>query len=265
MNATIKAPSMDINGLCQHCNEKLLFPDNMTGDVVVCPHCGQQTQLVAHNPNLKKCPDCQQPVSVHAAACPHCGRRLMASSAVPPPPPPPAPAPLPSVSLKPIAPQLHPSLAQCKACGHPFAKDVSKCPSCGSARTTPQARGCAFLAGLLLLMFIVSQALDSTPSGGTVGGSPSAGYPPVNVFVTNHELVIENTSGSALTGLKAYLNGTPPFTYSAPVPAISAGGRVRVPLSSFAKKDGQRFKPADTKATDIWVGGGGYDYGSFRN
>lgn len=112
-------------------------------------------------------------------------------------------------------------------------------------------------------MFIISLVTDSKPTGSADTGG--AGYPPVKVFVTNFELVIENTGGSTLAGLKAYLNGTPPFTYSAEVPAISAGGRVRVPLSSFAKKDGQRFKPADTKATTIWVGGGGYDYGSFRN
>lgn len=255
---------MDVNGLCQHCNEKLLFPDNMTGDVVECPHCGQQTQLVAHIPNLKKCPDCQQPVSVHAAACPHCGSPLLAPTPAPPPllrtslPP-----PLPPPPLTRAVPHLALTLARCNACSHLFAKNVSKCPSCGSARTTPAANGCAILAGLLLLFFIVSYVTSSRPTGG--GAATGAGYPPVNVFVTNSELVIENTSGSTLAGLKAYLNGTPPFTYSAEVPAISAGERVKVPLSSFAKKDGQSFKPTDTKVTTIWVGGGGYDYGGFRN
>jgi hypothetical protein len=25
------------------------------------------------NPNLRPCPDCNQPVSIHASSCPHCG------------------------------------------------------------------------------------------------------------------------------------------------------------------------------------------------
>ena len=91
-------PSNDfVSCPCQHCNGKIEFDakqldvtgtadDAITGQTIVCPHCGRDTILfVPRNVptpakpastlagNLRFCGDCGGTVSVHAETCPHCG------------------------------------------------------------------------------------------------------------------------------------------------------------------------------------------------
>jgi hypothetical protein len=80
-------------------------------------------------------------------------------------------------------------------------------------------------------------------------------------------LEITNAGSGAAAGqeLIVYINGTPPFTYKAVSTVPPLGESVRLPLITFTQKDGTRFNPIATAVTVIWVGGGGYDYRSFKN
>lgn len=85
---------------------------------------------------------------------------------------------------------------------------------------------------------------------------------PPKIRVANNDTIIriENTGTANWSELVVYLNGTPPGGYKVTVKAPSVGSSVSIPLKEFAKKDGTRFLPHQLKVTEIWVGGGGYDF-----
>ena len=88
---------------------------------------------------------------------------------------------------------------------------------------------------------VVSVALSPTTLQITNTGSPEAAGRPVTIF----------------------LNDQPPFTYRGTVTLPPVGESLTVSLNAFTLKDGTRFNPAQTAVTQIWIGGGSYDYRKF--
>lgn len=80
------------------------------------------------------------------------------------------------------------------------------------------------------------------------------------------ELAITNAASTDAVGKEMilYVNGAPPFTYRANTQVPAVGETVRVPLNEFVTKGGDRFNPITQAVTIVWVGGGGYDYASFK-
>jgi len=172
---------MDSKSPCQHCGQNLSFPENMIGDLVVCPHCNRETMLgvlssvppvappmwrpppVGHpsagsvappapappatNPNLTDCPDCGNSISIRAAACPHCGAPLKAQT---------QPSPLPQPPLSGLTPSP----------GRTSFAHV--CPKCQSENTVRCAL--AYASGSSTGVF-GALTLDGGGNLGSVGGS----------------------------------------------------------------------------------------------
>lgn len=86
----------------------------------------------------------------------------------------------------------------------------------------------------------------------------------VRVGVTALEVTNAGSGEAAGRELIVYINGSPPFTYKAVDTVPLLGENVRIPLRTFTEKDGTRFNPTAKAVTVIWVGGGGYDYRSFK-
>jgi hypothetical protein len=117
---------------------------------------------------------------------------------------------------------------------------------------------CGIVAtGLLLLILIGvrhSQISESEPYK-TVSAELNA---------SDYALVVKNTGAEPWPILAAYLNGTPPSTYTANLPALGAGKSYKLLLSEFSTDGGKRFAPDNCSATEVWIGGAGFVYKHYR-
>lgn len=120
--------------------------------------------------------------------------------------------------------------------------------------------GLVFLGcGVVLVGALFSSAFSVPPLDTTKTLSVDVGWNQFAIAITNRRSGV--ATGNELT---VYLNGAPPFTYKATATMPPLGQTVRIPLNSFATKDGARFNPLTTAVTVAWVGGGGYDFASFE-
>ena len=126
----------------------------------------------------------------------------------------------------------------------------------------------AVILGLLVL-FVVVRSISSVSGGasGARASSKTSKTLDVDVAVSRTALEITNVGSGEVAGRKlvVYIDGQPPFTYKTVFTLPRLRDSVRIPLSTFTQKDGTRFNPSGTAVTVIWVGGGGYDYVSFKN
>ena len=113
----------------------------------------------------------------------------------------------------------------------------------------------------LPVLFVVIAALFGTSSS-----SPHNKTLDVTVRHSMIALEVTNVGSGEAAGneLVVYINGSPPFTYKAIATVPALGQSVDLPLITFTQKDGTRFNPIATAVTEIWVGGGGYDYRAFN-
>ncbi|HEV2350832.1 MAG TPA: hypothetical protein VG028_13405 [Terriglobia bacterium] len=81
-----------------------------------------------------------------------------------------------------------------------------------------------------------------------------------DIQVGSYELEIANADTNDWPPLIIYLNGSPPWAFHATIPSLAAGQKINVSLRSFAKDDGLRFDPSNYKVTELWIGGGSYDF-----
>ena len=79
------------------------------------------------------------------------------------------------------------------------------------------------------------------------------------ISVSAFAVHIKNEDSHDWPVLTIYLNGQPPFTFHANIPALKLGEELSFPLNEFAKDNGERFNPLGYKVTELWIGGGDYD------
>lgn len=115
--------------------------------------------------------------------------------------------------------------------------------------------GLLAIAGLLVALGLMFGSSVPSPPMKTLA---------VTVAVNAAALEIMNAGAPAGREMIVYINGAPPFTYKMTATVPAAGASVRLPLRGFVTKAGDRFDPLAKAVTEVWVGGGGYDYRSFR-
>jgi hypothetical protein len=148
----------------------------------------------------------------------------------------------------------------CKHCG----RDLGVTAHVPAKKRVGIGRALAYaFIGSLLLALLINVFGSST---GSSAAPPGKGTLDVSVGWSAIALEITNDGSGSAAGqeLIVYINGTPPFTYKAIGTVPPLGKSVEIPLRTFIQKDGTRFNPIATAVTVAWVGGGGYDYKSFR-
>jgi len=120
---------------------------------------------------------------------------------------------------------------------------------------------------LLVAIILISILTTRTPPASLPGASHAGKVLGVGVATSRTALQITNKANrdAEAGAMEVYINGTPPFTYRANSTVPAVGESVTIPLNDFVKKSsGERFNPFTQAVTDVWVGGGGYDYQSFN-
>lgn len=77
-------------------------------------------------------------------------------------------------------------------------------------------------------------------------------------------LTVINRDEDKWEAKQLFINGMPPFTYRLWIDPLGPGQATIIPLSDFTKKNGERFQPDRFAVTEIWIGGNGFDYTSYR-
>lgn len=155
----------------------------------------------------------------------------------------------------------------CKHCGRdlaPAAAPVDRSELSGRDLLAPKTKSkthpAVWAVGILfVLIVLVTAANVITPE------APSKTLA-VRVAWDDQAIAITNAGSGDAEGhtVIVYLNGSPPLTYKAEATLPPVGSTVQIPLRLFATKDGERFDPYARAVTIAWIGGGGYDYQSFR-
>lgn len=154
----------------------------------------------------------------------------------------------------------------CKHCG----RDLQPSPITGNnaavTTVTPKKRTVfQRLVRAALFMFLVFAGLavlvmltDSTTSPKAVMN--------LKVSASARAIEITNERNPVAAGrvMEIYINDSPPFTYHASSVVPDVGESVSIPLNEFVKKSGERFNPFATAVTEVWIGGGTYDYQGFK-
>ncbi len=151
----------------------------------------------------------------------------------------------------------------CKHCG----RDL---PAAAAPEASPPAKKSnrALWTGLLIfgtLAVLWIGAAIRGPVQRPPTTSPSTLLENVSVAVSSTALRITNDGNNDAAGkeIEVYINGTPPFTYRAKVTVPVVTAAVIIPLNQFTKGE-TRFNPFSQAVTDVWIGGGGYDYRSLK-
>jgi hypothetical protein len=105
----------------------------------------------------------------------------------------------------------------------------------------------------------VTEVINSQPSESKPYKTVSA-----EINASDYLLMVKNTGADPWPTLSVYLNGTPPFTYNANIPALGAGESYQLRLAEFLTDSGKRFAPDKYSPTEVWIGGGGFVYKQYR-
>jgi hypothetical protein len=74
-----------------------------------------------------------------------------------------------------------------------------------------------------------------------------------DLFITNRD---PNDWGT----VTIYINGRPPSGFKKVLGTLRAGQTAEISLMDCVNEDSKRFQPLQEKVTEVWIGGGGYDY-----
>ena len=153
------------------------------------------------------------------------------------------------------------ALITCRECGTQVSSRATACPRSGSPIKKKSSFGGCLAAILLSVVVIIVIAVSSSTESSKPTKTMAVEIDKSRDSLTIHNIGTPDIEGQAMV---VYINGTPPFTYKAVCSAPAVGNSVRVPLNTFAKKDGQIFNPLAYTVTEVWIGGSGYDYKQFQ-
>lgn len=87
--------------------------------------------------------------------------------------------------------------------------------------------------------------------------------PDITIATSDNEIEITNLSTASWPEMDIRLNDvTDGFRYRGAAPAI--GSKVRISLTRFVSKKGERYNPQLHGVAKVWIGGSGRDYQLFR-
>lgn len=157
------------------------------------------------------------------------------------------------------------AMKSCKECGKKISTKATACPNCGYKK---KDKGClvALVLSILTVIVIWSTMDEST----TLYKDPStAKTVDVSINTTTTEIQVTNLSSTEAVGKfiqirindysaqNGYLGG---FT----MPEV--GKTTGIPYQVFVRgRDNAIFNPRITAISELWVGGGGYDYKAYGN
>lgn len=156
-------------------------------------------------------------------------------------------------------------LKKCKECGKQISSKADACPHCGFKK---KGKGCLvlFVLGILTIIILWS-AMDDMPE---MYKDPStAKTVDISINSTTTEIQITNLSSSEAVGkfIEIRINdysARDGFVGDFIMPEV--GKSVGVPYGVFVRgRDNAIFNPRTTAVSEIWVGGGGYDYKGYGN
>jgi TolA-binding protein len=87
-----------------------------------------------------------------------------------------------------------------------------------------------------------------------------------SISYDNYNVRIKNADTNNWPELNVYINSGlfgPMSGYGIRLPALPIGKSITIPLEQFTKDNGERFNPAAYRVTELWIGGGDYDYEKF--
>jgi hypothetical protein len=77
-------------------------------------------------------------------------------------------------------------------------------------------------------------------------------------------LMVHNEDTFAWPAIEIYINGAPTTGFKFSLTNLAAGETATMELKKFTKDDGGQFKTSSMIITQIWIGGGGFKYQTYR-
>lgn len=141
----------------------------------------------------------------------------------------------------------------CPCCEKLISPQVKKCPHCG--HTKPQSARAVIggIIGILVILIIIVSSIDPY-NGESVRPSVDAQIKKdfTSIYITNYNRSLWPCADIRVNGI---LNGYE-YKYNKPIPA---GETVEIRLSSFTKRNGDRFQPMKTDIKEVIIVVSGYD------
>lgn len=107
-------------------------------------------------------------------------------------------------------------------------------------------------------------ALKRVPKPAPLDLAALKARPDVTVGWDDTQIQVTNVTTQSWPMMEIYLNHIPDgFRYSGPAPA--PGAKIRLELTKFVNKAGQRFNPAQHGVNTAWIGGSGRDFLAFTS
>jgi len=81
---------------------------------------------------------------------------------------------------------------------------------------------------------------------------------------SNKFIMVHNEDPFDWPAVSIYINGEPPSGFKYSLTNLAAGGTATLELNKFTRDGGGQFKTSSMIITQIWIGGSGFKYQTFR-
>jgi len=210
---------------------------------MLCPQCGRSSDFPSEAFGQR-------------TRCPHCRAEVVATPAVSPPNP-----AIPLDCPADNAPEI-PDLAACVKCGLTILKQSKTCPHCGE-RQQPRNVLVPTLAVVASAALLAGAAyLAANRYSGAIRPGASHRVMRAAIQFNDQRIFIRNEDSFDWRGAELYINGEPPYAFHFTLGDVRSGAGKIISLTDFIA-NGAPFQPAQTRVTNVWVGGPGFDFSSF--